>query len=110
MGVPCLRLLVLRYRVHRYFTAVHGHEDPAPSETRRNFPGGHAPGLGGAPLRTLAPSLPLLHALLEGASVGQAICGAVEAAGSDLELLPHNVWTWFHDWAAEGFFRAVELR
>ena len=36
VGVPCLRLLVLRYRVHRYFTAVHGHEDrphPKPAET-----------------------------------------------------------------------------
>ena len=55
------------------------------------------------------PAYQLLHALLEGASVGQAFSGALKVAGSDLELLPHNLWTWFHDWAAEGFFRAVEL-
>jgi len=30
VGVPCLRLLVLRYPVHKYFTAVRRHEDPSP--------------------------------------------------------------------------------
>jgi Putative DNA-binding domain len=110
VGVPCLRLLALRYPVHRYFTAVRRHEDPDPSEpaetflavTRRRYVVHH--------YELSRPAYQLLHALLEGASVGQAIYGAVEAAGSDLELLPHNLWTWFHDWAAEGFFRAVELR
>src|SRR5262245_56388086 len=28
VGVPCLRLLALRYPVHRYFSAVRRHEDP----------------------------------------------------------------------------------
>ena len=64
--------------------------------------------LSSAPLDS-RPAYQLLQALLEGRSVGQAFSAALEGAGSDLELLPHNLWTWFHDWAAEGFFRAVEL-
>ena len=109
VGVPCLRLLVLRYPVHRYFTAVRRHEDPGPPEpaqtflavTRRRFVVRH--------YELSRPAYQLLHALLEGASVGQAFSGALKVAGSDLELLPLHLWTWFHDWAAEGFFRAVEL-
>jgi len=54
-------------------------------------------------------SYQLLHALLAGESLGQAISRAVEAAGPDPERLPDNLWTWFHHWAAEGFFRAVEF-
>jgi hypothetical protein len=109
VGVPCLRLLVLRSPVHRYFTAVRRHEDPGPPEpaqtflavTRRRFVVRH--------YELSRPAYQLLQALLEGRSVGQAFSAALEGAGSDLELLPHNLWTWFHDWAAEGFFRAVEL-
>jgi Putative DNA-binding domain len=109
VGVPCLRLLVLRYPVHQYFTAVRRHQDPCPPEpaetfmavTRRHFVVRH--------YELSRPAYQLLRALLAGTSVGEAIRRAVEAAGSDLDLLPHNLWTWFHDWAAEGFFRAVEL-
>lgn len=108
-GAPCLRLLVLRYPVHEYFTAVRRHEDPEmpePAETclavtRRRYVVRH--------FELSRPAYQLLHALLAGESVGQAISRAVEAAGPDLHRLPDNLWTWFHDWAAEGFFRAVEL-
>jgi hypothetical protein len=41
--------------------------------------------------------------------VGQAIGRAVESAGPDLDRLQDNLSTWFHDWAAEGFFHGVEL-
>jgi hypothetical protein len=109
VGVPCLRLLALRYPVHHYFTAVRRHQDPCPPEptetfmavTRRHYVVRH--------YELSRPAYQLLRALLAGTSVGEAISRAVEAAGSDLDLLPHNLWTWFHDWAAEGFFRAVEL-
>jgi hypothetical protein len=109
VGVPCLRLLALRYPVHQYFTAVRRHEDPDPPEpaetwlavTRRRYVVRH--------YELSRPAYELLHALLAGASVGQAIHRAVETAGPDLDRLPDNLWTWFHDWAAEGFFRALEL-
>ena len=53
------------------------------------------------------PAYRLLHALLAGESVGEAIGRAVEAAGPDLDRLADNLRTWFHDWAAEGFFRGL---
>ena len=37
MGVSCLRLLPLRYPVHRYFTAVRRHEDPVPPEAAETY-------------------------------------------------------------------------
>jgi hypothetical protein len=108
-AVPCLRLLALRYPVHHYFTAVRRHQDadlPVPAETwlavtRRRYVVRH--------YELSRPAYRLLHALLAGESLGQAIRQAVEADGPDLDRLSANLWTWFHDWSAEGFFRAVEL-
>jgi hypothetical protein len=109
VGVPCLRLLALRYPVHNYFTAVRRHEDPdlpGPAETRlavtrRRYVVRH--------YELSRPAYQLLHALVAGESVGRAIGRAVEAAGPDLDCLPDNLWTWFHDWAAEGLFSGVEV-
>jgi hypothetical protein len=109
VGVPCLRLLSLRYPVHQYFTAVRRHENPElpePTETwlvvtRRQYVVRH--------YELSRPAHQLLHALLAGASVGEAIRCAVEAAGADLDRLTIDLSMWFHDWAAEGFFQAVEL-
>jgi hypothetical protein len=109
VGVPCLRLLVLRYPVHKYFTAVRRHEQPDPpgpaetyvAVTRRRYVVRH--------YELSRPAYQLLHALLVGESLGQAIKRAVDSAGPALDRLPANLWTWFHDWAAEGFFRGVEL-
>jgi hypothetical protein len=50
-----------------------------------------------------------LNALCGGQSVGKAISRAVEATGSNITRLESDLLTWFHDWAAEGFFQAVEL-
>ncbi len=107
--VPCLRLLTLHYPVHKYFTAVRRHENPdppAPAETclavtRRRYVVRH--------YELSRPAYETLHALLAGETVGQAINRAVEAAGPDVDRLEKNLQAWFHDWAAEGFFRAVEL-
>lgn len=108
VGVPCLRLLVLSYPVHHYFTAVRRQEDaelPEPAETylavtRQRFVVRH--------YELSRPAYQLLHALLAGESVGQAISRAAEAAGPDSDGLANNLRTWFHDWAAEGFFLALE--
>jgi len=108
VGVPCLRLLALRYPVHHYFTGVRRHEEPdmpAPAETflavtRRDYVVRH--------YELSRPAYQLLSALLSGESVGQAISQAATAAGPHLDRLPDQLWRWFHDWAAEGFFRAVE--
>jgi hypothetical protein len=41
--------------------------------------------------------------------VGQAISQAAQAAGPDLEEFAAQLQQWFQTWAAEGFFRSVEL-
>lgn len=109
VGVPCLRLLALRYPVHKYFAAVRRDEDPDPAGptetwlavTRRRYVVRH--------YELSRPAYQLLKALLDGDAVGQAIGEAVEAAGADLVRLECDLLTWFHDWAAQGFFQAVQL-
>ena len=108
-GAPCLRLLSLRYPVHRYFIAVRRREEPellAPAETflavtRRSYVVRH--------YELSRTAYELLHALLAGESVGQALRQAVGGTGPDIDRLPDILAAWFHDWAAEGFFRGVKL-
>ncbi len=154
--VPCFRLLLLRYPVHHYFTAVRRHQDPDLPEpadtflavTRQRFVVRH--------YELSRPAYQLLNALLTGSTLGQALERAIETAvasqetnarlggtpgvfdgrgsayslghalrlrachpescitflgadGPDLDRLSDNLWTWFHDWAAEGFFQSVDL-
>lgn len=109
VGVSCLRLLALRYPVHKYFTAVRRQEEPAPpapaetylAVTRRHYVVRH--------YELSAPAYRFLRALLAGESLGQALGGVVETAEPDLDRLADTLRAWFHEWAAEGFFRAVEL-
>ncbi len=99
----------LRYPVHRYFTAVRRHEEPHPpgpaethlAVTRRQFVVRH--------YELSPPAFRLLEALLAGRSVGEAIARTVETSDEDLDLLAANLRIWFQDWAAEGFFRVVEI-
>jgi hypothetical protein len=107
--VCCLRLLALRYPVHAYLTSVRKEKEAEPSEpaetflavTRRDYVVTH--------YELSRPAYELLSGLASGETVGQAIERAVEAAGSDLERLAANLRTWFHDWAAEGFFLRIEV-
>jgi hypothetical protein len=87
---------------------VRRHQDPVPPDaaetylavTRRRYVVRH--------YELSPPAYRLLQALLAGESVGAAIRRAAEAAGPDLDRFANNLRTWFHDWAAEGFFRAVQ--
>jgi hypothetical protein len=109
VGVSCLRLLALRYPVHKYFKAVRRQENPAPpgpaktylAVTRQQYTVRYC-GLS-------APAYQVLRALLGVESVGKAIGLAAETAGPDLDRLANNPRGWFHDWTAKGFFRAVDL-
>ena len=108
VGAPCLRLLRLRYPVHHYFVAVRRQEEPEPpaaaetflAVTRRSYVVRHH--------ELSRTAYELLRALLAGESVGQALRQAVEGTGPDIDHLPDILAAWFHDWAAEGFFRGVK--
>ena len=54
------------------------------------------------------PAYQLLRALLAGQTVGEAIGRAAQVAGPDLDGFAANLRTWFRDWTAEGFFRALQ--
>ena len=108
-GVSCLRLLPLRYPVHRYFNAIRRRKDIAPpgpasvylAVTRRHYVVRH--------YELSRPAYQLLYALLGGEAVGQAIAWVAETAAPDLDRFANNLRTWFNDWAAEGFFRSVDV-
>jgi len=106
--VVCLRLLALRFPVHKYVAAVRKKKEPAfpePAETYlavtrrdyvvRRYELAHVPYV-------------LLGALAAGQPVGEAVARAAEAA-PDVEALAADLPQWFRNWTAEGFFQAVEL-
>ncbi len=109
VGVASLRLLALRYPVHTCFAAVRRKqvlEFPEPADTflavtRRHFVVRH--------YELSRPAYELLSALLAGRSIGESIQRSADVAGPAIDHLATNLWQWFHDWAAEGFFQALEL-
>jgi hypothetical protein len=109
VAVPCLRLLELRFPVHRYYSAVRrkkaaefsGPEETLLAVTRRRYV-----------VRRYELSRPqfiLLDAILHGQSVGEAIELAAKAVDRDVDRLAGDLQDWFRNWTAEGFFRTVEL-
>jgi hypothetical protein len=109
--VDCFRLLALRYPVHEYYNAAKNEDEevaiPEPAETllavtRRNYV------VRRCPLERL--EYEVLRALAEGQLVGDAVALAAQKAGpEDLDGLAEKLRGWFARWAAEGFFRVVEI-
>jgi hypothetical protein len=106
--VPCLRLLAFHYPVNAYYTAARADEevpmpDSAPERvalSRRDFVVRRYP--------LNAPQYALLEKILEGATVGEAITAAAEAAGGlDDDALAAGLQSWFRLWTAEGFFQSI---
>jgi hypothetical protein len=110
VSAACLRLLALRYPVHRYYSAIRNEQEtelPDPAVTflavsRRNYIVRHH--------ELSRPAYELLSALVAGQTVGEAIAAAVERAGPDIELLEANLTKWFQSWAEEGFFSSFEKK
>jgi hypothetical protein len=107
--VPCLRLLVLRYPVHEYISAVRAKAEavvPEPSPTylvvtRRQFV-----------VRRCAVSpveYSLLADLVGGATLGTAIESVASHPDADAESLPTMLQTWFQQWASAAFFHAADI-
>jgi hypothetical protein len=107
--VECLRLLRLDFPVDGFYQAARRKEDvppPAPAETflavtRMNFVVCHH--------ALSRPAWELLGSLLAGESLAAAIEDAAGASEGADEELTANLQAWFADWAARGYFRAIEL-
>ncbi len=109
VAVECLRLMALRFPVDDFYKAARRKEDVAPPDaaetflavTRMNYTVCH---------HTLSkPAYELLSGLLAGECLADAIERAAgSSAGADGALMA-NLQTWFSDWAARGYFRAIEL-
>lgn len=107
--VPCLRLIRLRFPVHEYISAVRRGESatlPPPAVTylavtRRDYVVRRAP-MGEAEYATLS-------ALAAGNPVGDALAEAARVWIGDDGDLATAVHGWFADWAAAGYFLAVQF-
>jgi hypothetical protein len=105
--VPCLKLLALRFPVNAYYTgARRGELPPVPGPadnwlaiTRRDYIVRRH--------EISEPQFVLLTALIEGQTIGAAIERVLELPDENVDVLAGQLRTWFHDWAAEGFFRRI---
>jgi hypothetical protein len=103
------RLVELRSPVHEYISAIRRKEDtvpPEPAETllavhRRDYIVRRHP--------LTRPQYVLLGAILARDTVGDAIGKAVGFVGPDNCNFGTELHDWFRHWAAEGFFRRVEV-
>jgi hypothetical protein len=106
--VHCLRLLMVRFPVNKYYRAVRKKKEPTvpqPSPTylaitRRQFVVRHYS----------FPRLQhvLLTALVSGQTVGEAIRTTADAAGPQQSRLAGLLHKWFRNWTAEGFFLSID--
>lgn len=106
---PCLRLLTLRFPLHRYYKAVRRGEAPAPPDgatthlalSRRDYVVQQH--------ELTAEEFAVLGGLVSGLTVGEAIVRPYEDAESFPDDLGERLRVWFERWSAEGFFRAIHL-
>jgi len=109
--VKCLRLVAIDYPVHRYYSALKHQETALPPEalpkflavTRKDYIVRHY---------ELSPvQFALLSAIASGATLGEAVAKAADAAGEgpEAEQLAGSLQEWFRRWSSEGLFLAVEL-
>jgi hypothetical protein len=104
-----LRLLRLHYPAHQYYAAVRRGDEatpPAPAETylavsRRQYVVRHRPLEG--------PEYEVLRAVTSGQTIEDALRVAADAEGASSDELAAALVEWFRVWAAEGFFRDVQL-
>ena len=109
LPAPDLRLVELRSPVHEFARAVRRKEEPTPPEPAETLLAVHRRDYVVRRHAQTRAQYVLLGAILEGATVGEAIGRAAEFAGDDMNAFGVSLQEWFHTWAAEGFFRGVEV-
>lgn len=105
--VPCLKLLALRFPVNAYYTAARKGELPPLPEQARNWLAVNRREYIVRRHEISEPQFVLLTALVEGQTIGAAIERVLELPDANVDALAGQLRTWFHDWAAEGFFRRI---
>jgi hypothetical protein len=105
--VPCLKLLALRFPVNAYYTAARRDESPPIPPPGRNWLAVTRRDYIVRRHEISEPQFVLLSALIEGRPIGAAIERVMELPDADIDLLAQQLRTWFHDWAAEGFFKRI---
>ena len=107
----CLKLLQFSYPINDYYTearrASEGEEIPLP-EARRQFVAISRREYVVRRYELSEPQYRLLESLQAGQTIGQAIECAAEILDADDQELAVSLRSWFHNWAAEGFFQAVQ--
>lgn len=106
--VPCLRLEAFDFPVHEYRSAVSNEDDPVPPGpeptflvvTRRDY----------VVRRTAVPEdeFTTLRALVNGATVGEAIAAFAESSPLPDEEIAARIRDWFANWSAAPYFVAVD--
>jgi hypothetical protein len=106
--VCCLRLLTLRYPVHKYYSAVRKEKKPRFPKPRPTYLAVTRRRFVVRRFELTWPQYVLLNALIMGQSVGEAICLTVEKTAGDLDDLAGQLREWFFNWTAEGFFQDAQ--
>jgi hypothetical protein len=107
--VPCLRLLTLRFPLHRYYKAVRRGKDVTPPDAAATYLALSRRDYVVQQHELAADEFAVLGGLMNGLTVGEAIVRPYEDAESFPDNLGEQLRVWFRRWSAEGFFRAVHL-
>jgi len=109
MPVVCLRLLSLRYPVHRYFSAVRAEKNPPYPRPRATYLAVTRRQYVIRRFQLTREQFTLLAALVGGETIGTAIERVAHSPRAKLDALADKLRRWFTSWTAEGFFERVEL-
>ena len=105
--VPCLKLLALRFPVNAYYTAARRANCRRCRRRPRNWLAVNRRDYIVRRHEISEPQFVLLTALIEGQTIGAAIERVLELPDANVDQLASQLRIWFHDWAAEGFFRRI---
>jgi hypothetical protein len=106
--IEAFRLLEFRYAVSRYVGAVDG-ENPFPRlAPKKTWVVAYRYKYGLHRMDLTQPAYELLSALASGQAVGEAIVGVLTRKWRPA-VKQAQLFEWFRDWMAEGFFQAVEI-
>ncbi len=106
--IEAFRLLEFRYPVSRYVGAVDG-ENPFPRlAPKKTWVVAYRYKYGLHRMDLTQPAYEMLSALASGRAVGEAIVGVLTRKWRPA-VKQAQLFEWFRDWMAEGFFQAVEI-